>query len=100
MRYVIQQHRLCVQNNVLFVDCCDRHQLDQTSTHPVSKLRPNFDQTSTPPVSKFGRSLLGTSMTYIVNLVNYLPNCDTKLRPNFDQTSTPHRSKYISLSNQ
>jgi len=73
---------------------------DQTST----KLRPNFDQTSTPPVSNFGRSLLDTSMKYIVSLIECLPNCDTKLRPNFDtggskfdrnfdQTST-HQSKF------
>ena len=40
-----------------------------------------------PPVSKFGRSLLGTSMTYILNLIKCLPNCDTKVRPNFDTTS-------------
>ena len=112
-------------NNKLCVDCCDRHQLDQTPTlggrslveistkrrHPQcrnfdqtsNKLRPNFDQTSTPPVSKFGRSLLGMSMKYIVTLIKMSTKLrhqtSTKLRPNFDQTSTPHRSKSAMLSN-
>ena len=63
-----------------------------------SKFGRNSDQTSTPPVSKFGRSLLGISMNYIVNLIKCLPNCDTKLRPHFDQTSTKLRPNFDQAS--
>ena len=68
-----------------------RSNFDTPSVETLTKRRPDFDQTSTPPVSKFGRSLLDISMTYILNVIKCLPNCDTKLRPNFDQTSTKRR---------
>ena len=76
---------------------------DQTSTPPVSKLRPNFDQPSTKLRPNFGqtsakprhpqcRSLVEVcsvySMKYIMDLIKCLTNCDAKLLPNFDQTST------------
>ena len=94
---LIETYIICWLKHILLFGCCDRHQLDQTSTlggrklvKISTKLRPpqcrNFYQTSTPPVSKFGRWLLGIAMTYIINLIKCLPNCDTKLQPNFDQT--------------
>ena len=84
---------LCFKNNKLFVGCCDRHQLDQTSTRG-SKFGRNVDQTSTPPVSKFGRSSVKVWCRSLVDVLSNLHCIALLYRANFYQTSTLGVSKF------
>ena len=91
---------------MLFVDCCDRHQLDQTSTlggrslveistkprHPQcrnfdqtsTKLRPNFDTPSVEVWSKFARYINEIHNKFYKMSTKLRHQTSTKLRPNFD----------------
>ena len=90
--YFIQANIIfCVKNNKLFVFCCDRHQLDQTSTlggrslvEVWSKFGRSLVEVSTLKVSTFGRNVDQTSTLGGQSLVEI----STKLRH-------PYRSKYI-----
>ena len=107
----------------LWFDCCDRHQLDQTSTlggrslveistklrHPQCRkldqtsttLRPNFDAPSVEVWSKFARYINEIHSKLDKHVYQTAtPNFDqtstlggSKFGRKFDQTSTPHRSK-------
>ena len=88
--------------------CCDRHQLDQTSTPGVedwSKFRPNFGTPSIVVWSKFGRSLVAVWSKFGRSLVSqfgkqfikftmHFIDISSKLRPNFDTGGVEAWSKF------
>ena len=75
-----------LKTNMLFVGCCDRHQLDQTST----KLRPNFDTPSVEVWSKCGRSLVEVWSKFGRSFDTWGVEVWSKFRPNFDTHIVKH----------
>ena len=99
--YGIQKYNYWFQTHRLLCECCDRHQLDQTSTlGGGSKFGRNFGQTSTPDMSKLRPNFDQTSTIPSTKL---RPNCDhtsTKFRPNFDTPSVEVWSKFARYINE
>ena len=95
--------------DILLFDCCDRHQLDQTSTlggrglvgistklrHPQcrnfdqtsSKLRPNVGNPSVEVWSNFVRYINEIQNKFVKMSTKLRRQTPTKLQPNFDTTS-------------
>ena len=68
-----KQTYYCVKTNTLFVGCCDRHQLDQTSTLGGRSL-----------VEVWCRSLVSQFGRHFIKFTMYVIDMSSKLRPNFD----------------
>ena len=71
----------CSKENKLFVGCCDRHRLDQTSTLG-------------------GQSLVGTSTKLRHTTCRNFDQTSTKLRPNLDTPSVEVWSKFARYINE